>query len=70
MNTLVKNTPHALIRLFVGVAPPKHVREGFNMHSETKIFNLDFNEFGSNLSLKKMSHHFHFATNFLAGTLV
>jgi hypothetical protein len=57
---LVKNTPHAPGRLFVGVAPHKHIRKGSNVRSETKIFNLDSNEFGSNPPLKKISHHFHF----------
>jgi hypothetical protein len=32
------------------------------MSSETKIFNLDSNEFDSNPPFKKMSRHFHFAT--------
>jgi hypothetical protein len=50
---LVYNTQHAPRRLFVGVAPRKHVREGSNMRSETKIFNLDSDEFGSNPPLKK-----------------
>ena len=45
---LVKNTPQAPGRLFVGVAPRKHVGEGSNVRSETKIFNLDSDEFGSN----------------------
>ena len=45
---LVKNTPHAPGRLFVGVAPRKHVGEGSDMCSETKNFNLDSDEFGSN----------------------
>ena len=52
---LVKNTPHAPGRLFVGVAPRKHIEEGSNIRSETKIFNLDSNEFGSNPPLKKMA---------------
>ena len=50
---LVKNTPHTPSRLFVGVRPRKHVGEGSNVRSETKIFNLDSDEFGSNLPLKK-----------------
>jgi hypothetical protein len=47
--------------LFVGVAPRKHVGEGSDVHSETKIFNLETHEFGSNPQfLKKTSLHFHF----------
>ena len=51
---LVKNTPHAPGRLFVGVAPCKHVEEGSDVRSETKIFNLDSDEFGSNPPLKNV----------------
>ncbi len=50
---LVKNTPHTPSRLFVGVRPRKHIGEGSNVRSETKIFYLDLDEFGSNLPLKK-----------------
>jgi hypothetical protein len=58
---LVKNTPHAPGRLFVGVAPCKHIGEGSNVHSKTKIFNLDSDEFGSNPPfLKTTSCHSHF----------
>jgi hypothetical protein len=38
---------------FVGVAPRKHVGEESDVRSETKIFNLETHEFGSNLPLKK-----------------
>jgi hypothetical protein len=34
------------------------------MRSETKIFNLETHEFGSNLPLKKTSRHFHFVIHF------
>ena len=61
---LVKNTPHAPGILFVGVAPRKHVGEGSNVRSETKIFNLETHEFGSNPPFKKTSCHFHFLTHF------
>ena len=67
---LVENTPHAPGRLFVGFAPHKHVGEGSGVRSETKIFNLETHEFGSNPPLKETSRHFHFVTNFLAGTEV
>jgi hypothetical protein len=50
---LVKNTPHAPDMLFVGVALSKHVEEGSNVRSETKIFNLETHEFGSNPPFKK-----------------
>ena len=39
--------------LFVGVAPCKHIREGSDVRSETKIFNLETHEFGSNPPLEK-----------------
>ncbi len=40
------------------------------MRSETKIFNLDFHEFGSNLPFKKTLLPFPFCTATLAGTEV
>jgi hypothetical protein len=67
---LVKNTPHAPVRLFVGVAPRKHVREKSNVHSETKIFNLETHEFGSNPPLKKNFGGRNIVGYFLAGTEV
>jgi hypothetical protein len=64
--TLVKNTPHAPGRLFVGVAPRKHVGEGSDVHSdsETKyltwiLMNLVATR---NKKMAGMSHYF------LAGT--
>ena len=53
MPYLVKNTPHAPGRLFVGVAPRKHIREGSDVRSDTKIFNLDSDELGSISPIKK-----------------
>jgi hypothetical protein len=50
---LVKNTSHAPDRLFVGVAPRKHIGEGSDMGSETKIFNLNSDEFGTNPPFSK-----------------
>ena len=67
---LVKNAPHAPGRLFVGVAPRKHVGEGSDVRSETKIFNLDSYEFGSNLPLKKNVPPFPFRSPKTAGTEV
>ena len=49
---LVKNSPHAPGRLFVGVAPRKHVGEESDVRSEAKILNLETHEFGSNPLLK------------------
>ena len=40
---LVKNTPHAPARLFVGA--PQARWGGINVCSETRIFNLDSDEF-------------------------
>jgi hypothetical protein len=62
-------TPHAPGRLFVGVAPRRHVGEGSNVRSETKISNLDSDEFGSNPPFKKRFRHFHFVVQLLAGTM-
>ena len=56
---LVKNTPHAHGMLFVGVAPHKHVGEGSDVRSLTKISNLETHEFSSN-----PSRHFHFLPHF------
>ena len=47
---LVKNTPHAPGRLFVGA--PQARWGGIDVGSETRIFNLDSDEFSSNPPLK------------------
>ena len=56
--------------LFVGVAPRKHIGKGSDVHSETKIFNLETHEFGSNPPLKKNIPPFPFLTPKIAGTEV
>jgi hypothetical protein len=67
---LVKNTPHAPGRLFVGVAPRKHVREGSDVRSETKIFNLETHEFGSNPPFKKSVPPFAFHSLLSSGNRI
>jgi hypothetical protein len=48
----------------------QHIGEGSGVPSETKINNLETDEYGSNSPFsKKTSRHFHFATNFPAGAI-
>jgi hypothetical protein len=57
------------VKRTVGVAPRNHVGEGSYVRSETKIFNPDSHEFGSNPPFTKNVPPFPFLTSFLAGTM-